>query len=84
MSNSRQARQVLFISCIVYFALTLCLFVFSPIPPVGIVGAFALAFVGSINLFCVLFPKPCARLKKLGDQALEKEPKNVHLGNYLP
>jgi len=59
------------------------LFIFRPIPPVGVVAAVELAIVSTIFLLRALFPKHFDHLRQRMERAFEKEPR-TNIGQWVP
>jgi len=59
------------------------LFVFRPIPPIGLVAALDFAFVAVVLICGVLFPTRVAKMRQCAERALEKEPR-TNIGQWVP
>jgi len=62
---------------------SILLFIFRPIPPVGLVAAIELAFITAIFLYSAIFPQQVDRMRVRLERALEKKPSD-HLGRWVP
>ena len=83
-SNSyTPSRKALLISAIVYGLTSAVLFIFRPIPPVGLVAAIDLAWVMLCMLYLAFFPRHAERIRKGMERALEKEPR-TNLAQGVP
>lgn len=59
------------------------LFLFNPIPPVGLVAAIDLAAMAALLLCGLLFPSQVERFRQRVSRALEKEPK-TNISRWVP
>jgi hypothetical protein len=67
----------------IWAVVSIALFVFRPIPPVGIVAAISLAFTSVVLLCGAFFPSQAKRMQETVDRELEKE-RHVNLGHWVP
>jgi hypothetical protein len=59
------------------------LFVFKPVPPIGLVAAIGVALEAVGLLFVLFFPRQVKRMQRSGKRALEKEPR-TNIGQWVP
>jgi len=79
----RPNRKAFFISACLCAGASVPLFIFRPIPPVGLVAAFDFAFGAVVAIYFVLFPTHAARMRQRIERALEKEPR-TNIGQWVP
>jgi hypothetical protein len=75
-------KGLIFAACLCACA-SILLFIFRPIPPVGLVAAVELAFLAAIFLYSAFFPQHVDRIRLRAERALEKKPSD-HLGRWVP
>jgi uncharacterized membrane protein len=76
-------RRVLVISASLCAMASAVLFVFRPIPPVGLVAAIDLAALMVCLLYMLFFPRHIEQLQQRAERALEKEPR-INIGKWVP
>jgi hypothetical protein len=59
------------------------LFVFRPVPPIGLVAAIGISLEAICLLFGLFFPRQVKRMQQNAEHALEKEPR-TNMGQWVP
>jgi hypothetical protein len=74
---------MLVICACLFAGLSVPLFVFSPLPPLGLTLAVALALTAGLCLYALLIPKHVVRAQRWIEDILGKEHSD-HLGRWVP
>ena len=76
-------RGALFASACLGAGASVPLFIFRPIPPLGLIAAIEFAFVPVVCVYLGCFPRHVDRLRKWIERQFEKETSD-HLGRWVP
>jgi len=76
-------RKVLVIGASLCAIASAVLFVFRPIPPVGLVAAIDFAALMVCLLYMLFFPRHVERMQQRAERELEKEPR-TNIGQWVP
>jgi len=79
----RPNRKAYLVSASLCAGASIPLFVFRPIPPIGLFAAFEFAFTAVVLICAVLFPTHVAKMRRHAERALEKEPR-TNIGQWVP
>jgi hypothetical protein len=79
----KHGRKALTFAACLCVLTSILLFIFRPIPPVGLVAATELAFIAASFLYGAFFPQHVDRMRLRFERALEKKPSD-HLGRWVP